>query len=450
MNLFNKEGKKGAKKQLPYKKAILIFLGVLVFIGIVAITVGYSVYGRIVSGAYSVYVNTPKSSLRQKKLNVDGQNQISLLYIGVEGDPLTKKNANRRAETAVVVTLNPKTNQTTLVELPTDLSLSIEGHDEKITIAEAYHEGKEDLVIQTVQQLLNIPVDIFVAVDEANAVGLIDSLGGVEITSELTQTIGGVNYTPGSKQVISGQQASQLLKTKGSNSADSQRLLDMKAQIFVNTADRLNQVSNVFNYKKYLSAFTATIQTNMSLDEMRSIQTLYKNTFGKVVFEPIKITETTDGTTTTRGISDEELLHMSNLLRGQLGFVALTDLTNPGKDDRLEEGTIQNAKEESSSSSSSESQPVLPEPEAPVEPAYEPPVYEEPAYQPPVYEEPETSPSTPATPPVDSSSSSSTPPVESSSSSTAPVEPEQPSTPSEPETPSTPAETPPLSPESSQ
>ncbi|MCQ9209937.1 LCP family glycopolymer transferase [Granulicatella seriolae] len=432
---------------MPYKKAILIFLGVLVFIGIVAITVGYSVYGRIVSGAYSVYVNTPKSSLRQKKLNVDGQNQISLLYIGVEGDPLTKKNANRRAETAVVVTLNPKTNQTTLVELPTDLSLSIEGHDEKITIAEAYHEGKEDLVIQTVQQLLNIPVDIFVAVDEANAVGLIDSLGGVEITSELTQTIGGVNYTPGSKQVISGQQASQLLKTKGSNSADSQRLLDMKAQIFVNTADRLNQVSNVFNYKKYLSAFTATVQTNMSLDEMRSIQTLYKNSFGKVVFEQIKITETTDGTTTTRGISDEELLHMSNLLRGQLGFVALTDLTNPGKDDRLEEGTVQNAKEESSSSSSSESQPVPPEPEAPVEPAYEPPVYEEPAYQQSVNEEPETS---LPTPPVDSSSSTPTPPVESSSSNTAPVEPEQPSTPVEPEAPSNPAETPPLSPDGSQ
>lgn len=128
-----------------------------------------------------------KSELREEMVTLSKE-PISILFLGVENYSTDGKDG--RADTQIVVTLNPHTNQMKMVTIPRDTRVTIENAGEytgihKINAAYTYGSitgyGAVKLQAETVEKLLNIPIDKVIAVDFDGFRDIVDAIGGVDI-----------------------------------------------------------------------------------------------------------------------------------------------------------------------------------------------------------------------------------------------------------------------------
>ena len=88
-----------------------------------------------------------------------------------------------RSDTLFVVMMDPKNKDASLLSIPRDTRVKIEGHGwDKIN--HAYAEGGHKLTRDTVENLLGIRVDNYVVIDFGGFESLVDVIGGVDINVE--------------------------------------------------------------------------------------------------------------------------------------------------------------------------------------------------------------------------------------------------------------------------
>lgn len=88
-----------------------------------------------------------------------------------------------RSDTLFVVMFDSKTKAASLLSVPRDTRVRIEGHGwDKINHAYAY--GGQKLTQKTVEELLGIKVNNYVMVDFKGFEGLVDAIGGIDIDVE--------------------------------------------------------------------------------------------------------------------------------------------------------------------------------------------------------------------------------------------------------------------------
>ena len=85
-----------------------------------------------------------------------------------------------RSDTLMIASIDPKTNQASLLSVPRDTRVKIKGHGfDKVNAAYAY--GKEKLSQDTVENLLGVSVDHYVIINTKSFKKIIDAVGGIDI-----------------------------------------------------------------------------------------------------------------------------------------------------------------------------------------------------------------------------------------------------------------------------
>ncbi|MCR5833797.1 MAG: LCP family protein [Selenomonadaceae bacterium] len=88
-----------------------------------------------------------------------------------------------RSDTLMIATIDPNTDQATLLSIPRDTRVKLRGRGyDKINAAYAY--GGVDLAENTVENFLGIDIDHYVTIDTNSFVKIIDAIGGVDIQVE--------------------------------------------------------------------------------------------------------------------------------------------------------------------------------------------------------------------------------------------------------------------------
>ena len=101
---------------------------------------------------------------------------FSVAIIGVD----TRANDVGRADTIMVVTIDPVKKAAILVSIPRDLLASVPGYESR-RINELFSIGGAELVMQSAEILLGTPIDFYLTIDFEGFRRIIDALGGVEI-----------------------------------------------------------------------------------------------------------------------------------------------------------------------------------------------------------------------------------------------------------------------------
>ncbi|HEX7065272.1 MAG TPA: LCP family protein [Bacillales bacterium] len=165
--------------------------GLVLFCAVLVLGFGGYMFFQAYQAAKSSYepIDRPKhkSELREEAPTI-GQDPISILLMGIEDYSTDGKNG--RADTLIVVTLNPDTHEMTMVSVPRDTKIEIDEIPEwegthKINSAYTYGAisgyGANKLTIQKVEEKLNIPIDEYVAVDFKGFVEVVNALDGVSL-----------------------------------------------------------------------------------------------------------------------------------------------------------------------------------------------------------------------------------------------------------------------------
>lgn len=96
-------------------------------------------------------------------------------YFGDEG-----ASGGQRADTMILVRVDPQAQTAAMVSFPRDLIVTVAGTGERTRINEAFQGGPSQL-IETIQLNFNLPVHHYVQVDFEGFQELVDAVGGVEI-----------------------------------------------------------------------------------------------------------------------------------------------------------------------------------------------------------------------------------------------------------------------------
>lgn len=214
-----------------------------------------------------------KSALRESTVDPSVDN-VSVLIMGVDSSDLRKNEDNARTDTLMVATLNKKDKSIKLVSIPRDSYVYIPevGYESKINHAHAY--GGTQATRETVERLLDIPIDYYVKVNFEAFIEVVDAVNGitVDVPYELREQnskdqANAVHLLPG-KQELNGEEALALARTRKLDN-DIERG-KRQQEIIKAIVKKAVSVNSVLKYDDILEAIGSNMTTNMTFSEMKS------------------------------------------------------------------------------------------------------------------------------------------------------------------------------------
>jgi LCP family protein required for cell wall assembly len=167
---------KKRKKKKRLRKILLV-----VIILLLSLT-GFGVYQayQTLQAAGESYddLGRDKSDLREGFVSIS-KDPVSVLLLGVED--YTTGGENGRTDTIMVATFNPNDEKLKLLSIPRDTLVEIVGHGTEEKINHAYARGGRLMTIDTVENLLDIPIDYYATVNFDSFKNIVDILGGVTV-----------------------------------------------------------------------------------------------------------------------------------------------------------------------------------------------------------------------------------------------------------------------------
>jgi len=118
----------------------------------------------------------------------DGTSRVTILLMGLDYRDWVAGESTPRSDTMMLVTIDPLTLQAGMLSIPRDLWVEIPGFgynriNTAYMLGEAYQlpGGGPALAMQTVENLLGVPVPYFAVVDFHTFERLIDEIGGIDV-----------------------------------------------------------------------------------------------------------------------------------------------------------------------------------------------------------------------------------------------------------------------------
>lgn len=121
----------------------------------------------------------------------------------------------KRADTMVIVRIDPVTGKAALLSIPYDYFAPIAGAPHSNRIGNALNAGPNQLVA-TVQQDLHIPISDYVEVNFGGLINIVNAMGGVKVDFPYPSrdTMSGLNVPTAGCQLLNGKQALALARSR--------------------------------------------------------------------------------------------------------------------------------------------------------------------------------------------------------------------------------------------
>ncbi|QDP41092.1 LCP family protein [Radiobacillus deserti] len=281
--------RKKEKKRKRKKWLYLISIPFLLIIGF-GLYLFYETYSAAKESYVSLDREDDKSELREKKVTI-GDDPMSILLIGVED--YSTDGENGRADTQIVVTLNPKQKQMTMTTIPRDTKVELTSPKvpeqfagiHRITDAHSLGSmsgyGGDKLVIETVENLLDIPIDEFVTVNFEGFRDIVNTLGGVTIDikkgfweKNIYDNNNRIEFSPGVTK-LNGEEALAFVRMRKREVAATYTRDERQRQFIKAAIDEVISAGTIFNIGEISDILGKNINTSLKPNEIFALQKMY-------------------------------------------------------------------------------------------------------------------------------------------------------------------------------
>lgn len=287
----------GRKKRKWPKVVGIIFLVLLLGGGVY----GYTVYKSLndAVGAMHDPLKREKSEKRAEKVTFKEQDPFSVLLLGTDGS-FKRKGDVGRSDSIIVLTVNPNQKSVKMLSIPRDTRTEIvdKGTVDKINHAYAFGAAKggpsegAEWSMNTVENLLDIPIDYYATINMDGFKDIVDAVGGVTVNNDIDFVQDGYTFNKGTL-TLDGKKALAFSRMRHEDPrGDFGRQLRQR-EIIKGVINQGASLSSLWNFDDIFDALGANVKTNLSFKEMVDIQKNYKAAAGNI--EQIKI-ETGEGT----------------------------------------------------------------------------------------------------------------------------------------------------------
>ena len=250
---------------------------------------------------------------------------ISILFIGVDdSEERSQSDDNIRSDALVLATLNNEDKSIKLVSIPRDTYTYIPDSGKEDKITHAYSFNGPSSTIESVEELLDVPVDYYLRMNFDAFIDVIDALGGikVEVPYDITEqdendSQDAIELKEGI-QFLDGSEALALARTRHyDNDIERGKRQQMILESIMN---RALSVGSITKYGDVFEAVGDNMKTNMKFQDMKALFEYAKN--GKPDVETITLDGYDDMSTGIYywKLKEESLMEIQDVLQSHLGL----------------------------------------------------------------------------------------------------------------------------------
>lgn len=294
MTKHSKQKRTGFRHTSRKKKKNIIILSVMIPLMIVVLVI-VTYIAKLYVEAQQVVDTSYHEVQRDNVIDVDPlEEATSILIMGID-DTESRDLGSARADSLIYLTIDPNEHEVNMVSIPRDTYTEIFADNTTVgndKINSAYAIGEEQATIQSVENLLNVPVHYYVTFNFDAFLEIIDALGGIEMDVPITfseQNSEGVSdqiHLEEGYQTLNGEEALALARTRKIDN-DVKRG-ERQQQLLQAIANKALSVGTVTKYSDVLEAVGSNMRTDLRFNEILGIaQTGLNNgyTFNSYVFE---------------------------------------------------------------------------------------------------------------------------------------------------------------------
>lgn len=315
------------KIKRPFVKIIgLVFLVMIFVMG----AYGFRLYAQAQNSLGKTYKALDGKSV---STTIKDKKPVSILLLGVDttddGVRDTETGYRGNSDTMIVVTVNPKTNKTTMMSVPRDSMAQIwkssTNNTKKIQkINSAYNIGNEESAVATTEKLLNIPIDYYVKVDFNSLKQIVNAVGGVDVDVPFSFSYGDTgekeSHFKKGKMHLNGKQALDYSRMRYEDpQGDYGRQLRQR-QVITAIIKSAASAKTFTHYQKVLDSISSSMTTNLSFSDMQSMFLNYRGAAKSIGSDHVQGYGSMINGSSYEVIPTKELQRASNKLRKQLGL----------------------------------------------------------------------------------------------------------------------------------
>lgn len=263
------------KKRKKRRRIFSVLMFVSMFLILTAGGYGAFLYNKAESVVDDSYKPLDRESeKRDKQVNPHVDN-ISVLFAGVDDSEARNFESASRTDALMLATLNEKDKSIKLLSIPRDSLVYIpsKGYEDKIN--HAYGNGGITSTIETIEELLDVPVDYYVQMNFEAFIDVIDALDGIKVDvpfelreKDSTDRSGAIHLQPG-LQTLDGEEALAFARTRKIDN-DIERG-KRQQELLKAIMKKATSAKSISKYSDVMEAVGDNMQTDLSFSEMKAL-----------------------------------------------------------------------------------------------------------------------------------------------------------------------------------
>lgn len=204
---------------------------------------------------------------------------FSVLLVGVDTQGGAKYGLS---DVLIVVTVNPKKDEITMVSIPRDSLVYIPDLNRKDKINHSFSNGGINYTVNTVENLLDIPIDYYVTTDFQGFEDIVDTVGGIEVDvpftfkAQLTGSLKWKTFTEGTME-LNGNEALAYVRMRKSDPHGDLGRNERQKEVIKQIIDKGTSLKSITKLDEMLEDVSENVRTNIPSSKYLSMIKLYQS-----------------------------------------------------------------------------------------------------------------------------------------------------------------------------
>lgn len=265
------------RKKRSSSKIMMWLISILVVLAIAtAIVIAATIF--ITGNKIHNPLHRQQSELRSNNVNLRNGDPFTIALFGVDSNAQRKSaNDGERSDTIMILSVNPKKRTTELVSIPRDTQAEIVGRGTIEKINHAYAYGGPTMAVNSLEKLMNVPIDHYATIDMDGLHDMIDSVGGVDVISNDTFTVHGTTFTKGQSSHVDGDTAMAFIRSRKEAGAGGDFGRQERQQLVLQAmANKMVSSSAITHFPSLITQIQKNVTTDLTLGDLNEIRSHYK------------------------------------------------------------------------------------------------------------------------------------------------------------------------------
>ncbi|KRL02780.1 LCP family protein [Liquorilactobacillus capillatus] len=311
------------RKKSPRGKRRLtctLLLGLILILFYGTAFYAYSMLGDAKDTINKTFKQTNLKKARDVSQVLKDKKPFSILLLGTDTGDLGRSDKGR-TDTIILATVNPQTKQATLTSIPRDTQVKIKGSENSYDkINSAYTIGGTKTAVETVQNMLHVPIDFYLLVNMGGLRKVVDALGGVTVTPQLTFKYSYADVTKGKAVKLNGQEALAYSRMRYSDPEGDYGRQKRQKQVIKALVNKAASTASISNYKKILATIEDNMQTDMTYNDILTVETNYKDAGNSIKSDVLQGKDAMIDGASYQVVSAKEKQKISDKIRAELNL----------------------------------------------------------------------------------------------------------------------------------